>query len=76
MNTHPAPMIGILGGYGNVGAAAARILAAEGGYRLRIGGRSAAAAWRIARPHGARAPAPRAGTDKQQAQPPPSRVLI
>lgn len=40
MNTHPAPMIGILGGYGNVGAAAARILAAEGGYRLRIGGRS------------------------------------
>ncbi|QES04566.1 hypothetical protein DEJ44_02385 [Streptomyces venezuelae] len=57
MNTHPAPMIGILGGYGNVGAAAARILAAEGGYRLRIGGRSAAAAWRIARQLGAGAEA-------------------
>ncbi|MGW0555817.1 saccharopine dehydrogenase NADP-binding domain-containing protein [Streptomyces sp. NPDC002926] len=44
MNMDSAPMIGILGGYGNVGAAAARFLAAEGGYRLRIGGRSAAAA--------------------------------
>lgn len=33
------PLIGILGGYGAVGAAAARVLAAEGGFRLRIGGR-------------------------------------
>ncbi|EST32923.1 hypothetical protein M878_13895 [Streptomyces roseochromogenus subsp. oscitans DS 12.976] len=42
-------MIGILGGYGRVGTAAARFLAAERGYRLRIGGRSAEKAWRFAR---------------------------
>ncbi|MGC4950370.1 saccharopine dehydrogenase NADP-binding domain-containing protein [Streptomyces sp. DT224] len=49
MNIDPRPMIGILGGYGRVGAVAARILAAEGGCRLRVGGRSAETAWRFAR---------------------------
>ncbi|SPE99892.1 saccharopine dehydrogenase NADP-binding domain-containing protein [Streptomyces sp. MA5143a] len=53
MSIDKAPMIGILGGYGRVGAAAARFLAAERGYRLRIGGRSAEKAWRIARKLGA-----------------------
>ncbi|WP_345197476.1 saccharopine dehydrogenase NADP-binding domain-containing protein, partial [Streptomyces lavendulae] len=38
------PLIGILGGYGAVGAAAARALAAEGGFRLLIGGRNPRAA--------------------------------
>ncbi|APE19974.1 saccharopine dehydrogenase NADP-binding domain-containing protein [Streptomyces venezuelae] len=42
------PLIGILGGYGAVGAAAARVLAAEGEFRLRIGGRDHAAAARQA----------------------------
>ncbi|MFH8798220.1 saccharopine dehydrogenase NADP-binding domain-containing protein [Streptomyces sp. NPDC017936] len=42
------PLIGILGGYGAVGAAAARALAAEGGFRLRIGGRDREAAARCA----------------------------
>ncbi|MEU1213303.1 saccharopine dehydrogenase NADP-binding domain-containing protein [Streptomyces sp. NPDC005791] len=49
MSIATAPMIGILGGYGDVGAAAARFLAAEHGYRLRIGGRSAEKAWQFAR---------------------------
>ncbi|SPE99884.1 saccharopine dehydrogenase NADP-binding domain-containing protein [Streptomyces sp. MA5143a] len=43
-----APLIGILGGYGAVGAAAARALAAEGEFRLRIGGRNSEAAARCA----------------------------
>ncbi|MGQ4491359.1 saccharopine dehydrogenase NADP-binding domain-containing protein [Streptomyces sp. SAS_281] len=43
-----APLIGILGGYGAVGEAAARALAAEGGVRLRIGGRNPEAAARCA----------------------------
>ncbi|WP_050486989.1 saccharopine dehydrogenase NADP-binding domain-containing protein [Streptomyces sp. CNS654] len=43
-----APLIGILGGYGAVGAAAARALAAEGEFRLRIGGRNPEAAARCA----------------------------
>ncbi|MDX3525571.1 saccharopine dehydrogenase NADP-binding domain-containing protein [Streptomyces sp. ID05-39B] len=42
------PLIGILGGYGAVGAAAARVLAAEGEFRLRIGGRDVEAAARCA----------------------------
>ncbi|MFI9804297.1 saccharopine dehydrogenase NADP-binding domain-containing protein [Streptomyces sp. NPDC052301] len=46
MTGHP-PLIGVLGGYGAVGAAAARCLAAEG-FRLRIGGRDRAAAERCA----------------------------
>lgn len=49
MSIAGAPMIGILGGYGHVGTAAARFLAAERGYRLRIGGRSADKAWQFAR---------------------------
>ncbi|MFI9804305.1 hypothetical protein ACIHEJ_08030 [Streptomyces sp. NPDC052301] len=49
MTDSTAPVIGILGGYGRVGAAAARTLAAEGGHRLRIGGRDATAAWSLAR---------------------------
>ncbi|MFH8798212.1 saccharopine dehydrogenase NADP-binding domain-containing protein [Streptomyces sp. NPDC017936] len=49
MSIETAPMIGILGGYGRVGAAAARFLADGGGYRLRIGGRSADRAWRFTR---------------------------
>ncbi|WP_162001655.1 saccharopine dehydrogenase NADP-binding domain-containing protein [Streptomyces violaceusniger] len=40
-------MVGIVGGYGAVGRAAARCLAAEG-FRLRVGGRSAQAAWSLA----------------------------
>ncbi|MGW2086490.1 saccharopine dehydrogenase NADP-binding domain-containing protein [Streptomyces sp. NPDC001880] len=43
-----APLIGILGGYGAVGAAAARVLAAEGEFRLRLGGRNPEAAARCA----------------------------
>ncbi|MEV6961715.1 saccharopine dehydrogenase NADP-binding domain-containing protein [Streptomyces sp. NPDC051207] len=43
-----APLIGVLGGYGAVGAAAARVLAAEGEFRLRIGGRDPEAAERCA----------------------------
>ncbi|WP_171990705.1 saccharopine dehydrogenase NADP-binding domain-containing protein [Streptomyces sp. JHA26] len=43
-----APLIGVLGGYGAVGAAAARVLAAEGEFRLRIGGRDPEAAARCA----------------------------
>ncbi|OKI02565.1 hypothetical protein A6A06_16250 [Streptomyces sp. CB02923] len=43
MTVPGAPLVGVLGGYGAVGAAAVRCLAAEGGYRLRIGGRRAAA---------------------------------
>ncbi|USQ85691.1 saccharopine dehydrogenase NADP-binding domain-containing protein [Streptomyces phaeoluteigriseus] len=43
-----APLIGVLGGYGAVGAAAARALAAEGEFRLRIGGRDVGAAARCA----------------------------
>ncbi|MGW2086498.1 saccharopine dehydrogenase NADP-binding domain-containing protein [Streptomyces sp. NPDC001880] len=49
MSIDTAPVIGILGGYGRVGAAAARFLAAEHGYTLRIGGRSAEKASRFAR---------------------------
>ncbi|MGW3968407.1 saccharopine dehydrogenase NADP-binding domain-containing protein [Streptomyces ardesiacus] len=49
MSIDTAPLIGILGGYGSVGAAAARFLAAQGGCRLRIGGRSADRAWRFTR---------------------------
>ncbi|MEV6834714.1 saccharopine dehydrogenase NADP-binding domain-containing protein [Streptomyces sp. NPDC051133] len=45
--TGGTPLIGVLGGYGAVGAAAARCLAAEG-FRLRIGGRDRAAAERCA----------------------------
>ncbi|MEU1213311.1 saccharopine dehydrogenase NADP-binding domain-containing protein [Streptomyces sp. NPDC005791] len=41
-------LIGVLGGYGAVGAAAARALAAEGEFRLRIGGRDPEAAARCA----------------------------
>ncbi|MEU8872202.1 saccharopine dehydrogenase NADP-binding domain-containing protein [Streptomyces javensis] len=40
-------MVGIVGGYGAVGRAAARCLAAED-FRLRVGGRSAEAAWSFA----------------------------
>ncbi|MFD5715295.1 saccharopine dehydrogenase NADP-binding domain-containing protein [Streptomyces pharetrae] len=43
-----APLIGILGGYGAVGASAARALAAEGRFRLRIGGRDLGAARALA----------------------------
>jgi hypothetical protein len=57
MSIDTAPLIGILGAYGRVGAAAARFLAAEGGYRLRIGGRSADRAWRFTRTLGDRAEA-------------------
>ncbi|WP_077796363.1 saccharopine dehydrogenase NADP-binding domain-containing protein [Streptomyces sp. JHA26] len=57
MSNDTAPLIGILGGYGRVGAAAARFLAAQGGYRLRIGGRSADRAWRSTRTLGDRAEA-------------------
>lgn len=39
-----APLIGIIGGYGAVGASAARCLAAEGRFRLRVGGRDPGAA--------------------------------
>lgn len=42
------PLVGVIGGYGAVGAVAARCLAAEGGVRLRVGGRDAAAAARCA----------------------------
>ncbi|MET9620708.1 saccharopine dehydrogenase NADP-binding domain-containing protein [Streptomyces sp. NPDC006464] len=42
------PVIGVLGGYGAVGVAAARVLTAGGGLRLRIGGRDAEAAARCA----------------------------
>ncbi|WP_051783082.1 MULTISPECIES: saccharopine dehydrogenase NADP-binding domain-containing protein [unclassified Streptomyces] len=54
------PLIGILGGYGAVGAAAARVLAAEGGFRLRIGGRDSEAAARCAAALGGPAEASRA----------------
>ncbi|USQ85699.1 saccharopine dehydrogenase NADP-binding domain-containing protein [Streptomyces phaeoluteigriseus] len=57
MTIDTAPMIAILGGYGRVGATAARLLADEHGYRLRIGGRSADRAWRFARTLGDRAEA-------------------
>ncbi|MDX3525579.1 saccharopine dehydrogenase NADP-binding domain-containing protein [Streptomyces sp. ID05-39B] len=57
MSIGTAPMIGILGGYGHVGATAARLLADEHGYRLRIGGRSADRAWQFARTLGDRAEA-------------------
>lgn len=43
------PLIGIIGGYGEVGAAAARCLAEAGGFRLRIGGRDGDAAELFAR---------------------------
>ncbi|MFG2868288.1 saccharopine dehydrogenase NADP-binding domain-containing protein [Streptomyces sp. NPDC048338] len=49
MTADGTPLIGIIGGYGRVGGAAARVLAAECGYRLRVGGRSADAAWSLAR---------------------------
>ncbi|MFF5481859.1 hypothetical protein ACFY5C_31665 [Streptomyces sp. NPDC012935] len=42
------PLVGIIGGYGAVGTAAARCLYAAGGVRLRIGGRDADAAARLA----------------------------
>jgi hypothetical protein len=42
-------LVGIIGGYGAVGSAAAHWLAAEGGFRLRVGGRNAQAAWAFAR---------------------------
>ncbi|MEU8653494.1 saccharopine dehydrogenase NADP-binding domain-containing protein [Streptomyces sp. NPDC048737] len=57
MSIDTTPMIGILGGYGRVGAAAARLLVGQSGYRLRIGGRSADRAWRFARTLGDRAEA-------------------
>ncbi|MGW1373621.1 saccharopine dehydrogenase NADP-binding domain-containing protein [Streptomyces sp. NPDC002446] len=44
MRAGQAPLIGIIGGYGAVGAAAARRLAAEGRFRLRVGGRNPDAA--------------------------------
>ncbi|MFI8324796.1 saccharopine dehydrogenase NADP-binding domain-containing protein [Streptomyces sp. NPDC085529] len=44
MTTRKAPVIGIIGAYGAVGRHAARSLAAEGRYRLRIGGRHTDAA--------------------------------
>ncbi|TDT42714.1 saccharopine dehydrogenase-like protein [Streptomyces sp. BK208] len=43
-----APLIGILGAYGAVGTAAARRLAAAGRFRLRLGGRDAERAQRLA----------------------------
>ncbi|WP_187282838.1 saccharopine dehydrogenase NADP-binding domain-containing protein [Streptomyces sp. MS191] len=46
--TGAPPVIGVLGGYGAVGVAAARVLTAGGGLRLRIGGRDAEAAARCA----------------------------
>ncbi|WP_327373292.1 saccharopine dehydrogenase NADP-binding domain-containing protein [Streptomyces sp. NBC_01216] len=49
MSAAGAPLVGILGGYGRVGGVAARVLSAECGYRLRVGGRSADAAWSLAR---------------------------
>ncbi|MFE3761193.1 hypothetical protein ACFXPI_05440 [Streptomyces sp. NPDC059104] len=57
MSIDTEPVIGILGGYGRVGVTAARFLAAERGHRLRIGGRSADKAWRLARELGDRAEA-------------------
>ncbi|MEV4339073.1 saccharopine dehydrogenase NADP-binding domain-containing protein [Streptomyces sp. NPDC049590] len=42
------PLIGILGAYGAVGAVAARRLAAEGRFRLRLGGRDPEPARRLA----------------------------
>ncbi|MFI6403198.1 saccharopine dehydrogenase NADP-binding domain-containing protein [Streptomyces sp. NPDC050548] len=59
MTPRTAPLIGIVGGYGAVGAAAARRLAAEGGFRLRIGGRSLDAARALAAGLGAAAHAVR-----------------
>ncbi|EST32879.1 saccharopine dehydrogenase NADP-binding domain-containing protein [Streptomyces roseochromogenus] len=50
-------LIGILGGYGAVGAAAARALASEGEFRLRIGGRNPEAAARCAAALGGQAQA-------------------
>ncbi|MFG2910075.1 saccharopine dehydrogenase NADP-binding domain-containing protein [Kitasatospora sp. NPDC048286] len=48
MSHSTEPLVGILGGYGAVGASAARCLAAEGGVRLRLGGRRAEQARRLA----------------------------
>ncbi|WP_327373301.1 saccharopine dehydrogenase NADP-binding domain-containing protein [Streptomyces sp. NBC_01216] len=45
--TGAPPLIGVLGGYGAVGGAAARVLA-DSGFRLRIGGRDPGAAARCA----------------------------
>lgn len=48
-------LVGVLGGYGAVGAHAARRLLAEDGLQLRIGGRDATAAGRLAAALGGRA---------------------
>ncbi|MGW7469823.1 saccharopine dehydrogenase NADP-binding domain-containing protein [Streptomyces xantholiticus] len=53
--TRTEPVIGVLGGYGAVGAAAARCLADWGAFLLRIGGRDAEAAARCASSLGGRA---------------------
>lgn len=50
-----APLIGILGAYGAVGQVAARRLAAEGRFRLRLGGRDPQPARRLAADLGPRA---------------------
>ncbi|AIR96955.1 saccharopine dehydrogenase NADP-binding domain-containing protein [Streptomyces glaucescens] len=47
-DTRSAPVIGVLGGYGAVGTSAVRALAAEGRFRLRIGGRDLGAARALA----------------------------
>ncbi|MYQ52566.1 MULTISPECIES: saccharopine dehydrogenase NADP-binding domain-containing protein [unclassified Streptomyces] len=44
MSPRRAPLIGIIGGYGAVGRSAARSLAAQGRFRLRLGGRDGEAA--------------------------------
>uniref|UniRef100_UPI0004CC23E1 saccharopine dehydrogenase NADP-binding domain-containing protein n=1 Tax=Streptomyces exfoliatus TaxID=1905 RepID=UPI0004CC23E1 len=44
MSPRRAPLIGIIGGYGAVGRSAARSLAAQGRFRLRLGGREGGAA--------------------------------
>ncbi len=45
----PEPVIGLIGGYGDVGGHAARFLHRLGGHRLRIGGRDLGAARRFVR---------------------------
>ncbi|MEV5409704.1 saccharopine dehydrogenase NADP-binding domain-containing protein [Thermopolyspora sp. NPDC052614] len=47
--TATEPVIGLIGGYGDVGGHAARFLRRLGGHRLRVGGRDLAAARRFVR---------------------------